>query len=475
MELSLGFKLLLILGLIAGNAFFVASEIALTSARRSRIKQLADEGHRGAQVVRILHNQPERFYSVTQIGITLVSLALGAVGMETLSHMLDPLFEAAFEAVASDSPHAALISTAHTLSYAVGFLVVSFFHVVGGELAPKVYAFHNAEGLSLTVARIINFLYRLLAWPIWLMNKTARGLLWVFGQRELLREEKDLQFSMTEEEIRTILSASEREGAINPEETRMIRRVFDLDDHLTREAMIPRTEIIAVPEEAPVAELLRRFKEVHHERFPIYRKSLDEITGFVSIKEILAKIGDGEDWGVLLERPVQEIMFPPYIVPETKPLSHLLRDFQQQSRYMAVVIDEFGGTAGLITLEDVLEEIVGEYDDEFTRPQRYIKQDDAGGYLIDASIRVSDLEEALGLPFPQEADYVSLAGLIYFKLGRVPRQGDRLELDVGTLEVAEMDRHRITRVRFERSAPARPADEEGAPEGEVHVVTETKP
>ena len=267
--------------------------------------------------------------------------------------------------------------------------------------------------------------------------------------------------TIAQEEIRTILTASEREGAIDPEETQMIRRVFDLDDHLTREAMIPRTEIIAVPEESPVADLLRRFKEVHHERFPIYRESLDEITGFVSIKEILAKIGDGEDWTALLQRPVRELMFEPYMVPETKPLSRLLRDFQQQSQYMAVVIDEFGGTAGLITLEDVLEEIVGEYDDEFTRPQRYVKETGDGSYLIDASVRVSDLEEALGLPFPHDGDYVSLAGLIYFKLGRVPHEGDRMDLDVGTLEVAEMDKHRITRVRFLRRAPAVTTEEEG--------------
>lgn len=461
MEFSLGLKLLAILGLIAGNAFFVASEIALTSARRSRIKQLADDGNRSARVVQRLHNRPERFYSVTQIGITLVSLALGAVGMETLSHVLDPVFEAAFEAVDHSAPHAALISMAHTVSYAAGFLVVSFFHVVGGELAPKVYAFHNAEALSLGVARIIDALYRMLAWLIWVMNKAARGLLWLFGQRELLREEKNLQFSMTEEEIRTILTASEREGAINPDETQMIRRVFDLDDHLTRGAMIPRTEIVAVPEDAPVAELLGRFKEVHHERFPIYRESLDEITGLVSIKEILDKMGEGENWEMLLRRPVRELMFEPFIVPDTKPLSHLLRDFQQYAQYMAIVIDEFGGTAGLITLEDVLEEIVGEYDDEFTRRQRYIKEAEDGGYLIDASIRVCELEEALGLPFPQHSGYVTLAGLIYFRLDRVPEVGDRVELESGALEVVEMDRHRITRARFQRRTPERAGDPPG--------------
>ena len=164
---------------------------------------------------------------------------------------------------------------------------------------------------------------------------------------------------------------------------------------------------------------------------------------------------------MLLRRPVRELMFEPFIVPDTKPLSHLLRDFQQHAQYMAIVIDEFGGTAGLITLEDVLEEIVGEYDDEFTRRPRYIKEAEGDGCLIDASIRVSELEEALGLPFPQHSGYVTLAGLIYFRLDCVPRVGDRVELESGTVEVAEMDRHRITRVRFQRRTPVRAEDQPG--------------
>ncbi len=449
MEMALWLKLVAILALVAGNAFFVASEISLTSARRSRIKQLADMGNRSARVVQTLHNRPERFYSVTQIGITLVSLALGAIGMETVGHILDPAFQRLFETVDSTSPHATILSWAHTASYAVGFLVISFFHVVGGELAPKVYAFHNAESLSLLVGRIINGLYRLFAWLIWIMNKSAQGLLWLFGQRELIRQEGGVHFSMTEEEIRTILSASEREGVINPEETKMIRHVFDLDDHIAREAMIPRTDIVAVPDDACIGDVLKRFQGEHHERFPVFRGSLDDIVGFVTMKELLDKLAQGESLEAVLDQPVTEIMLPPYIVPDTKPLSHLLKEFQRQSRYMAIVIDEFGGTAGLITLEDILEEIVGEYDDEFTKRDGYIKRTGPSEYIVDASIRVAELSEEIAFPFPESEDYVTLGGLIYTRLGRVPEVGDRIELDGGRLEVIEMDKHRISLVKFQ--------------------------
>jgi CBS domain containing-hemolysin-like protein len=449
MDMALWLKLVAILALVVGNAFFVASEISLTSARRSRIKQLADMGNRSARVVQTLHNEPERFYSVTQIGITLVSLALGAIGMETVGHLLDPGFQSLFQAVDETSPHATVLSWAHTASYGVGFLVISFLHVVGGELAPKVYAFHNAESLSLLVGRIINGLYRLLAWLIWIMNKSAQGLLWLFGQRELIRQEGGVHFSMTEEEIRTILSASEREGVINPEETKMIRHVFDLDDHTTREAMIPRTDIVAVSEGACVGDVLKRFQGEHHERFPVFSGSLDDIVGFVTMKGLLDRLAQGESLEAVLNQQVTEIMLPPYIVPDTKPLSHLLKEFQEKSRYMAVVIDEFGGTAGIITLEDILEEIVGEYDDESTKRDGYIKKTGPSEYIVEAAIRVAELGEEINFPFPESEDYATLGGLIYTRLDRVPEVGDRIELDGGRIEVVEMDRHRIALVKFQ--------------------------
>ncbi|MCP4702456.1 MAG: HlyC/CorC family transporter [Gammaproteobacteria bacterium] len=439
-------KLFGILLLVVGNAFFVGSEIALTSARRSRIKQLANMGNKSAKIVQLLHNEPERFYSVTQIGITLVSLALGAIGMVTLTQVMDPGFENFFAWSFGDNNEEAL-SWAHTISYVFAFIIISFMHVVGGELAPKILAFHKAEPLSLSVAWIINLLHTLMRPIIWVMNHASNGLLWLFGQRDLVGE-RDSHFSMTGDEIRTILSASEQEGAMDPQLTMMLRGIFDLDDHTARDAMVPRTELLSLPADAKVADALNLFKEERRARFPVYESSVDDIVGIVAMKELLhnvASVGNLENFADL---PLKEIMLPPYFVPDTMPLSNLLKDFTNNRRQMAMVLDEFGGTAGLITLEDILEEIVGEYEDEFTPRHRHIKKEDNNHFIINGSVRVTELEPKLNFPFPT-GDYVTLGGLIFHELGRVPGVGDSINLEGGRLEVLEMDHHRITQVLFE--------------------------
>jgi len=270
----------------------------------------------------------------------------------------------------------------------------------------------------------------------------------LFGQRDLINAPES-HFSMSEEEIRTILAASEQEGVLNAEETKMIRGVFDLDEYKVRDAMIPRTDIIAIDDQAGVGDALKTFQEGHHARYPVYKNDVDHIIGVVSIKELLNAVagrsGEGDPMAVL----VTEVMHPPFLIPETRSLSGLLKDFKKNRREMAIVLDEFGGTAGVITLEDVLEEIVGELDDELTAHHyRYIKKLSGSQYLIDAGIRVSDLESAVHFPFP-EGDYVTLGGLVYNHLGRLPKVGDCIDLDAARLEVKEMDNYRIAKVLFQ--------------------------
>jgi CBS domain containing-hemolysin-like protein len=445
MDTVLLLKLVLIIVLVMGNAFFVGSEIALTSARRSRIKQLADMGNKSAKIVQLLHNEPERFYSVTQIGITMVSMGLGAIGIVTMQHMVDPWFEAASHWFGEGH---AVVELAHTGAYVFGFAFISFLHVVGGELAPKVLAFHRAEPLSLAVAWPINSLYKMFASVIWIMNKSSNGLLWLFGQRDLAGGHAG-HFSMSEDEIRTILSASEREGMLNAEETKMIRGVFDLDEHRVRDAMIPRTDISAIGKDATVADAMKLFMEGHHARYPVYEGNLDNMVGMVAIKDLMSTMAEAAPGTNVGEMPITEIMRPPYIIPDSKPLSDLLREFKRTRQQMGIVLDEYGGTAGVITLEDILEEIVGEYADEFTRHQyRYIKKLSGSQYIIDAGIRVTELEPLVNFPFPS-GDYVTLGGLVYHELGRIPAIGDQVELNSGRLEVLEMDKHRITKVLFQ--------------------------
>ena len=441
-------KLFLILGLVIGNAFFVGSEIALTSARRSRIKQLANTGNKSAKIVQVLHNEPERFYSVTQIGITLVSLGLGAIGMVTLTQIMDPGIVSGFTSMMGESQQ--IVGWAHTVSYILAFIIISFLHVVGGELAPKVLAFHKAEAMSLSVARIINWMHAAMKPLIFVMNKSSNGLLTLFGQGDLTGHGEG-HFSMTGDEIRTVLSASEQEGALDPQLTMMLRGVFDLDEHTARDAMIPRTEVDAVAHDATVADVLDLFKEELRERYPVYETSLDKIIGVVSMKQLLNRLATEEDSKSstsITSLPVSEVMMPPYFVPDTMRLSTLLKDFTSNRRQIAIVLDEFGGTEGLITLEDILEEIVGDYEDEFTPRHRHIKMEDKLHYIINGGVRVTELEPKLNFPFPT-GDYVTLGGLINHRLGRIAEVDDVIQLEGAYLKVLEMDNHRITKVLFE--------------------------
>lgn len=440
-------KLFLILFLIIGNAFFVGSEIALTSARRSRIKQLASTGNKSAKIVQVLHDEPERFYSVTQIGITLVSLALGAIGMVTLTQIMDPSIETAFGMFGEGDK---IIGWAHTFSYVVAFIIISFMHVVAGELAPKVLAFHKAEAISLATARIINWMHTIMRPLIWVMNKSSNGLLKLFGQGDLT-EHGDGHFSMTGEEIRTILSASEQEGVMDPQLTKMLRGVFDLDDHTARDAMIPRTEVDAVEHTDTVADVLALFKEDLRERYPVYETTLDNMVGIVSMKQVLNRLATAEQSGSnanIVDLPVSEVMMPAYFVPDSMRLSTLLTDFTSNRRQIAIVLDEYGGTEGLITLEDILEEIVGDYEDEFTPRHRHIKMEDQQHFVINGGVRVTELEPKLNFPFPT-GDFVTLGGLINHSLGRVAEVGDMVQLEGAYLKVLEMDKHRTTKVLFE--------------------------
>jgi len=436
-------KLGVIVLLVAGNAFFVSSEIALTSARRSKIQQLADLGNRNARAVQMLHREPERFYSVTQIGITLVSLALGAIGIVTITEIAEPGIDYVATHLSAIIPPGSAHAVAHTTAEISAFIFISFLHIVGGELAPKVYAFHNAERLSLAVARIINQLYRLLFGIIWLLTRASNGLLRLFGQRDLAGPAGG-HFSISEEELRTILMASEREGVLNPEETQMIRGVFDLDEQKVADVMVPRIDMIALSAADTVGETLAVVRKSKHSRYPVYEGSIDKIVGMLLVKDMLEHVETAEGRSL----KISGMMRPAYIVPETKPLGLLLAKFKENRRQMAIVMDEFGGTAGMVTLEDIIEEIVGDVDDEYSVTEKFITNH-GDLTLIDARVEMDELCSNIEFPFP-EGDYNTLAGLIYAHLARVPAIGDTVELPGGRLTVTAMDDNRITQVSFIR-------------------------
>ena len=449
MDYVILFKLLAIFLLIVGNAFFVGSEIALTSARRSRIQHLAEHGDKSAKIVKLLHSQPERFYTVTQIGITLMSLALGAIGISTITTILNPFID--YVVV-----HLSVIVPIHSAHYVakvsvqiIAFIFISMLHIVGGELAPKVYAFHKPVRTSLAVAGTINGLYRLFSSVIWLLNYCSNGLLRLLGQKDLASPISG-HLSISEEELRSILVASESEGILEPEETAMIKAVFDLEEYTASEIMTPRTKLVCLQKDMVIHEFLELFQNERHHRYPVYDEHFDNIVGVLSIKEVLKNIGATEI-EQCINAPISEIMLPPYVVPETKSLRSLLADFKSQRQQMAIVIDEFGGTAGIVTLEDILEQVVGEYEDEFsTAPELVQTKDKEEKMTVDPSIYLEDLEKMIKISFPS-GDYKTLAGLIYKQLDRVPEIGDTIEISGCKITVESMEQHHILQVILERN------------------------
>jgi magnesium and cobalt exporter, CNNM family len=452
-------KLLGVLLLVAGNAFFVGSEIALTSARRSKIQQLADIGNRSARIVQILHKEPERFYSVTQVGITIVSLGLGAIGIIAITDVAEPAIDFAVVHLSALVPPESAHVVAHTAAEVFAFIFISFLHIVGGELAPKVYAFHNAEALSLEVSRAINFLYTVFFGVIWFLNQASNGLLRLFGQRDLTSPAGG-HFSISGEELRTILMASEREGVLNPEATKMIRGVFELEELTVADVIVPRVDVVGLPVEISVGEALAVARKNKHTRYPVYEGSIDKVVGLLLIKDLL----DAIDAVEARNAPIRALMRPVFIIPETQQLDVLLAQFKENRQQMAVVIDEYGGTAGIVTLEDILEEIVGELDDEYSTSEMFVRGQD-GKTLVNAMAEIDELTAELEFPFP-EGDYNTLAGLMYAHLARVPQVGDSVELPGCRLTVTAMEESRITEVAFVRIQEQQPDGQDDGVEGE---------
>ncbi len=445
METVLWFKLLLIIILIIGNGYFVGAEVAITGARRSKIRQLADKGNKSALRVQEFHQEPERFYSVTQIGITIVSLALGAIGMDTLALIMGPWFENMFLMFGAGEE---LIKTAHMSAYIFAFIIISFLHVVGGELAPKILAFHKAEAVAMAVSWSVEMQYRAWTPVIWAMKHASNFLLWTWGQGELIGSHGE-HFTMTQEEIRTIITAaSEGDGILAPEDTKMIHGIMDMSDRTVRSAMVPRTDILAFPKESNLQDVLSKFREAPHERYLVFETNLDHIIGYITMKELLSTLIENKDTSIS-ERSIDQFINPCYFVPNSKRLRDLLKEFKANRQQLAVVIDEYGGTEGIITLEDILEEIVGDYEDEFTQAARRVKKLENGQFIIDASMRITELGPVLHYNFPEIDDYMTIGGLIYHQLGRVPIVGDEADLDKAHLEVLEMDNHRITKLMFQ--------------------------
>ena len=449
MDLILFGKLIAILLLVVGNAFFVGSEVAITAARRSRIKQLADMGDDRAKVVKLLHDEPTRFYAVTQIGITLVSMALGYIGMDAFKELLSPLFEGLFGMFLS-VPAAG--SWADITGLVFGFIIISFLHVVGGELAPKVLAYHKAEILSCALGKTINWLYVIWTPVIWVMNHSSNYLLIICGQGDIVGESGNHghdSSAMTADELSMVINASASSGAIDESQGRMLQGVFDISEEGIQSVMIPKPDVDIIPIHMTFREALHSFSLTDHHRYPVMEN--DQVVGIIRLKEIMHALDRNcDNLEVLMKRPVTDFMFTdPYMIPNSAKMGNVLKEFNINRRRMGCVVNEHGVMLGVVTPGNILDRLEGEYLDEMVTDQENVRKLEGSQWEINGIMRVSDLELTLNFPFPRSPGYVTVGGLVFDRLGKMPEVGDIIDLENGRLQVMDIEDMRVGKVLFQ--------------------------
>jgi CBS domain containing-hemolysin-like protein len=433
-------NILFILLLVALNAFFVSVEFSAVTARRSRIELLADSGNRAAEIVKTWLENPaarDRMIAASQLGVTIVSLALGAVGENTFEVLLQPLFHD----LSLPPAYQMLAGLLAGLPLVFSLIIITSIHVVLGEQVPKVATLHNPEKAALLAARPMNTFSLVFKWFIGMLDWATRQVLaWVginmVGEHSLM---------YTVEEIRHILSESEEGGVIEPPEREMLDAIFDLGELLARQVMVPRTEIVAVEADTPLPEIVGLISKSTFTKFPVYEDNLDQILGIVHVKDLLQALQSEDCKNCTARSLVREAIY----VPETTPVRDLLQKFRANRQHIAIVLDEYGGTAGLVTLEDLLEEIVGEVSDPFDTVKAEIQPMPDGTILVDGLTLIEEVNDHLGLHL-EDPNYDTIAGYMLGKLGRIPRPKESIDGDGVRLQVEAMDGLRIARLRLTR-------------------------
>ncbi|HXE56642.1 MAG TPA: hemolysin family protein [Gemmatimonadales bacterium] len=417
-----------VLLLVLANAFFVAAEFALVGARKTRLEELAQAGDRKATLARRAVQSLDRYISATQLGITLASLGLGWIGEPALAHLIEGGFTWLPESLQGVATHG--------VAAAIAFTIITMLHIVLGELVPKALALLYPESISGWVAAPLLGFAWIMAGPIALLNGTANRLLRWAGV-EPPREAERLH---SPEEIRMLVEQSQEAGGLEREQARILEGVFEFTEKTAEDVMTPRTQVVALPADLSVAEAADEVAEARRSRYPVYTESLDDIIGVVHAKDILTALRSSP------AQRIRELVRPPLFVPGTREVEDVLADMKRLKVHLAIVLDEYGGTAGIVTMEDLLEEIVGQIYDEYD-PAEKPATAPGGGPLIDGATPISDFNEQYDLTL-DDRDYTTLGGYLFGQLGRLPKPGDRVAVGERQLEIVEMDGRRVKWVRF---------------------------
>ncbi|MED0703531.1 hemolysin family protein [Aeribacillus composti] len=422
-------NLVLVALLIALTAFFVASEFAIVKVRTSRIDQLVMEGNKKAIAAKKVIANLDEYLSACQLGITITALGLGWIGEPTVEHLLHPVFEY------FNLPE----SVTALLSFVVAFSVVTFLHVVVGELAPKTFAIQMAEKITLRFARPLILFDKIMKPFIKTLNGSARLLTGLFG----LQPAKEHDIAHSEEELRIILSESYKSGEINQSEYKYVNNIFEFDNRIAKEIMVPRTEIVAFDKDMKLKDCIPIVMEEHYTRYPVFNGDKDNMIGIVNMKEVLADYVKGIDE----EKTVGEYVRPVIHVIETIPIHDLLVKMQMERIHMAILIDEYGGTAGLVTVEDILEEIVGEIRDEFDADEvLQIKKINDSKTVVDGKVLIEEVNDIFGLQI-KETDVDTIGGWILTQKMDA-KVGDEIDFDQYSFKILDMDGFHVKTVEI---------------------------
>ena len=439
--MTLLFELLAVGVLILLNAFFVAAEYGLVTARRTRIVELQHQGNRRARDVLRITGNPPYFIAAMQLAVTLTSLAIGAIGEQALSNAFDDFL-------------------ATVLAVILAYLILTFLHVVLGELVPKGVALGHKEATALAVARPVRAFFVVARPLIWVLERATALVLRALGLEPPGAENEPL----SEAELRMVVSQSTRGGEIEEQEQEMLYKVFDFADKEASDVMVPRPEVVALSIDLPPEQALEAVMDSPYTRYPVYRDSLDDVVGILHVRDLFSGLRERGMHDVKIEGIVR----PAHIVPETKDLAALLSEFRRTNQHMAIVVDEYGEMEGIVTLEDLLEEIVGEIEDEFDLPDESVEQIDDDTIKIDGTFPIDDFNDRFHTDLPVE-DYHTVAGFVFGLLGRQPEVGDDISHDGMRFDVLEVEGSRINKlaVTFEQRREQR--DRDGAERDELEA------
>jgi CBS domain containing-hemolysin-like protein len=435
-------RLGVVLLLVALNAFFVAAEFSLVAVRRSRIDEMAENGDSGARNVQKALTHLDRYIAGTQLGITIASLALGWVGEPAVAVLIDSFLGLFGLPPAGEGIHSGV-------ALAFSFFLLTFLHIVLGELAPKSLALVNPEGVSKLVATPLSLFSRVMAPMIWLFNGAANSFLRLFG----VSPSSEVH-SHSPDELRLLVMQARAHGTLDESDSAMLAGVFDFHEKKARDVMRPRTDVVALDVESTEPEVWAAVREERYSRYPVYRESLDDVIGVFLAKDL---------WLNESAKPfsLAEFTREPLYVPDSRPAEKVLDDLRRTRAHMAVVLDEYGGTAGIITMEDLIEEVIGDISDEYDMASRTAIESN-GVLELDGTMSLIDVRSDHRVQIP-EGDWTTLGGYAFAKLGRLPRIGDRVPVPGGELEVVAMDGRRIAALRVHRAHPTPPGASPPAP------------